>query len=193
MVVMTKTEGAAMKIKTNLTTIIALSMLLLMQVKLRPAFSAEEDIGGESNLKTTIQHHEGTDIVDTLVLMGDFETLVKTIKAAGLEDMLREEGPYTLFAPTDQAFDKLPDESLKELFEPQNKERLRRILMNHIVRAKLMLADFPKCCEALDGKLLQVHISVDTVYIDDSRLIREDIMCENGIIHAVDTVIGTDL
>lgn len=56
-----------------------------------------------------------------------------------------------------------------------------------------MLADFPKCCEALDGKLLQVHISVDTVYIDNSRSIREDIMCENGIIHAVDTVIGADL
>lgn len=177
-----------MKMKRWTRNVVTLCTILLVQAWAGMAL-AEEDSGIPPHLRTTIHDHREADIIEALVLMGPFKTLVRALKAADLGETLRGKGPFTLFAPTDQAFDKLSEENLERLFQPQNRDKLRNILLNHIVSDKIMLADFGRCCNTMDGNLLPIHISVDKVHIDKSELIRADIMCANGVIHAVDTVI----
>jgi uncharacterized surface protein with fasciclin (FAS1) repeats len=183
--------GLAMKMKRHTRNIVTLCTILLVQAWAGMAF-AEEDSDIPPHLRTTIHDHREADIIEALILMGPFKTLVRALKAAELEETLRGEGPLTLFAPTDQAFDKLPGGKLEGLFQPQNRDKLRNILLNHIVSDKIMLADFGRCCRTMDGTLLPIHISVDKIHIDKSELIRADIMCANGVIHAVDAVIVQD-
>ncbi len=129
------------------------------------------------------------DIVDTAVKAGSFKTLVKAVQAAGLVDALKGDGPFTVFAPTDKAFAKIPAEKLKAIIA--DKELLTKILKYHVVSGKVMAADVVKVKSAntLLGKKVRVRVKGDTVRINRSKVVKTDIKCSNGVIHVIDTVL----
>lgn len=131
------------------------------------------------------------DIVDTAVAAGDFKTLVAAVKAADLAATLKGEGPFTVFAPTDEAFAKLPKEALADLLKPENKEKLASILTYHVVPGKVDAAAVSKMTSAktVNGKDVTVKAENGTVMINDAKVIKADIPASNGIIHVVDTVL----
>ena len=131
------------------------------------------------------------DIVDTAVGAGDFTTLVAAVKAAGLVETLKSEGPFTVFAPTDAAFAKLPAGTVESLLKPENKEKLVAILTYHVVPGKVMAADVVKLTEAktVQGKSAKVKVDGGTVMIDGAKVVMTDIPCTNGVIHVIDAVI----
>jgi uncharacterized surface protein with fasciclin (FAS1) repeats len=132
------------------------------------------------------------DIVDTAVA-AKFKTLVAAVKAADLVDTLKGDGPFTVFAPTDEAFAKLPKGTIEELLKPENKDKLKAILTYHVVPGKVMAADVIK----LDGKKVKtaqgspVTIKVDggNVMVGDATVTKTDIQTSNGVIHVIDTVL----
>ena len=132
------------------------------------------------------------DIVDTAVA-AKFNTLVAAVKAADLVDTLKGSGPFTVFAPTDEAFAKLPKGTVEELLKPENKDKLKAILTYHVVSGKVMVADVVK----IDGKKVQtvqgspVAIKVDggTVMVGKATVTKTDIPTSNGVIHVIDTVL----
>ena len=131
------------------------------------------------------------DIVDTAVGAGDFTTLVAAVKAAGLVETLKSEGPFTVLAPTDAAFAKLPAGTVESLLKPENKEKLVAILTYHVVPGKVMAADVVKLTEAktVQGKSAKVKVDGGTVMIDGAKVVKTDIPCTNGVIHVIDAVI----
>ena len=133
----------------------------------------------------------GLDIVDTAIAAGSFNTLVAALQAADLVDALRGPGPFTVCAPTDDAFAKLPVETLQSLLEPENKELLQTILLYHVVSGKVMAADVVSldAAETLQGQSVSISVVDGKVYIDDAEVIITDIECTNGVIHVIDTVI----
>ena len=135
------------------------------------------------------EHSETEDIVHVAEHAGQFKTLLTAAKAAGLVDTLKSEGPFTLFAPTDKAFGKLPEGTLETLLSDQAK--LKEILLYHVVSGKVMAADVIKLKKAptANKKTLAVSIKGDTVYIDKSKVTVTDLEAGNGIIHVVDTVL----
>lgn len=135
-------------------------------------------------------HHE-KDIVDTAVAAGSFDTLVAAVKAAGLVDALKSEGPLTVFAPTDEAFAALPAGTVEDLLKPENKAKLQAILKYHVVSGKVLAADVVKVtsAETLQGESVRVNASKDGVQIDDANVVKTDIMTSNGVIHVIDAVI----
>jgi len=131
------------------------------------------------------------DIVDTAVSAGSFKTLVAAVKAAGLAGALKGEGPFTVFAPTDEAFAKLPAGTLETLLEPENKKKLKAILTYHVVPAKVLASDVVKVSGALslNGQRIDVKVSKQGVKVDGARVLKTDILCANGVIHVIDRVI----
>ncbi len=131
------------------------------------------------------------DIVDTAVGAGDFKTLVAAVQAAGLVETLKGEGPFTVFAPTDAAFAKLPAGTVESLLKPENKDKLVAILTYHVVPGKVMAADVVKLTEAktVQGKAAKVKVEDGTVMIDGAKVVKTDIACGNGVIHVIDAVI----
>ena len=131
------------------------------------------------------------DIVDTAVSAGSFKTLVAAVKAAGLVETLKGKGPFTVFAPTDEAFAKLPKGALESLLEPENKEKLAAILTYHVVAGKVMAADVVKLKEAetVEGSEVKISVSGGKVKVDGANVIKTDIICKNGVIHVIDAVI----
>jgi len=131
------------------------------------------------------------DIVDTAVSAGSFNTLVAAVQAAGLAETLKGEGPFTVFAPTDDAFAKLPDGTLDDLLKPENKDKLTAILTYHVVPGKVMAKDVMtmKEAETVNGQSVMVSMDADTVMIDNAKVVNADIECSNGVIHVIDTVI----
>ncbi|MBN2211402.1 MAG: fasciclin domain-containing protein [Sedimentisphaerales bacterium] len=131
------------------------------------------------------------DIVDTAVQAGSFNTLVTAIKAADLVDALKGPGPFTVFAPTDEAFAKLPSGTVDSLLRPENKDKLADILKYHVVSGKVLAKDVTGLHSAttLLGKDLKIRTSGNGVMINDAKVVQTDIMCKNGVIHVVDTVI----
>ena len=134
---------------------------------------------------------EMMDIVDTAVADGRFTTLVTAVQAAGLVDALKGEGPFTVFAPTDEAFAKLPAGTVESLLEAENLEQLKSILLYHVVEGKVMAADVAglTTAQTLSGKDLAIKMDMGNVYINDAKVIITDIETSNGVIHVVDTVI----
>lgn len=131
------------------------------------------------------------DIVDTAVSSGQFTTLVAAVQAAGLVDVLKGEGPFTVFAPTDEAFAALPEGTVENLLKPENQEQLIAILTYHVVPGKIMSAD-------IAGKTAEVatvqgsNISVDAtngVKVDNATVVTADIETDNGVIHVIDQVV----
>lgn len=132
-----------------------------------------------------------SDIVDVAVANGSFNTLAAALKAADLVGVLKGEGPFTVFAPTDEAFAKLPAGTVEELLKPENKEKLQAVLTYHVVAGKVAAADVVKLSSATTVNGADVSISVDggNVGINDSTVVMADVMASNGIIHVVDTVL----
>ena len=131
------------------------------------------------------------DIVDTAVSAGDFETLVAAVKAAGLVETLKGDGPFTVFAPTDEAFAKLPAGTVEDLLKPENKDKLTAILTYHVIPGKVMADDIAgktMMVETVEGRELSVD-ATDGVKINDAKVISADIATSNGVIQVIDTVV----
>lgn len=130
------------------------------------------------------------DIVDTAVSAGDFETLVAAVQAAGLVDTLKGDGPFTVFAPTDEAFAALPDGTVETLLKPENKDQLVAILTYHVVPGKVMSTDLQDDMKATTVQGEAVVIDLDNgVMVDEATVVAADIETSNGVIHVIDTVI----
>jgi uncharacterized surface protein with fasciclin (FAS1) repeats len=138
-------------------------------------------------------HHKkpAADIVDTAVAAGDFNTLVAAVQAADLVDTLKSEGPFTVFAPTDEAFAKLPEGTVESLLLPENKDKLAAILTYHVVAGKVMAADVVNLTSAttVNGGDLAIRVEDGSVFVNDAKVVKTDIKTSNGVIHVVDTVI----
>ena len=134
---------------------------------------------------------EKKDVVDTAISAKEFSTLVKAVKAADLVSTLKGEGPFTVFAPTDQAFSKLPEGTIAELLKPENKKKLQSILTYHVVPGRVMAADVVKLQQAktVNGKVLNIQVQGDAVMVNDAKVIKTDIEASNGVIHIIDTVV----
>jgi uncharacterized surface protein with fasciclin (FAS1) repeats len=130
------------------------------------------------------------DIVDTAVGAGKFKTLAAALGAAGLVDTMKGAGPFTVFAPTDEAFAKLPASAIADLLKPENKAKLAAILTHHVVKGKVMAGDVVKVkgAVALDGQRIDVVVNGGTVSVDGAKVAATDIACSNGVIHIIDTV-----
>lgn len=134
---------------------------------------------------------QGKDIVDTAVAAGQFKTLAAALQAAGLVDTLKGAGPFTVFAPTDEAFAKLPKGTVEELLKPENKAKLTAILTYHVVPGKVMAADVVKVKDAktVQGGAVKVSAMGGKVMIDNAHVVKADIAASNGVIHVIDTVL----
>lgn len=142
-------------------------------------------------IDSVIMPPKDKDIVDTAVGAGNFSTLVAAVKAAGLVETLKGEGPFTVFAPTDEAFAKIDKATLNSLLKPENKDKLTAILTYHVVPGKVMAADVVKIDSAktVNGQSAAVEVKGDAVMIDGAKVIATDIECSNGVIHVIDSVI----
>jgi uncharacterized surface protein with fasciclin (FAS1) repeats len=129
------------------------------------------------------------DIVDTAVAAGDFKTLVAAVKAAGLVDTLKGAGPFTVFAPTDEAFAKLPAGTVDALLK--DPEKLKNILLYHVVSGKVMAVDVMKMKSAktMEGGTVKIHEMGGKVMVNNATVSKTDIICDNGVIHVIDTVL----
>jgi uncharacterized surface protein with fasciclin (FAS1) repeats len=134
---------------------------------------------------------QGKDIVDTAVAAGSFTTLAKALDAAGLVSTLKGAGPFTVFAPTDEAFAKLPAGTLENLLKPENKAQLQRILTYHVVAGKVMAADAVKLssAKAVSGDTIAVSVANGAVSVNQAHVVKADILASNGVIHVIDAVI----
>ena len=134
---------------------------------------------------------ETRDVVETAVAAGSFKTLAKALDAAGLVTTLKGSGPFTVFAPTDEAFAKLPAGTLETLLKPENQEKLRRILTYHVVSGKVMASDVVKLqsTKAVSGDTITVKVRNDVVHVDNATVTKADITASNGVIHVIDAVI----
>jgi uncharacterized surface protein with fasciclin (FAS1) repeats len=132
-----------------------------------------------------------SDIVDTAVAAGQFNTLAKALQAAGLVDTLKGTGPFTVFAPTDAAFAKLPPGTLEDLLKPENKSKLVAILTYHVVSGEVKSSDVTKLTSAktVNGEPLKITTAGGNVMINDANVVKADILCSNGVIHVIDTVL----
>ncbi len=130
------------------------------------------------------------DIVDTAVEAGSFETLVAAVQAAGLVDTLKGDGPFTVFAPTDEAFAALPEGTVENLLLPENREQLVAILTYHVVPGKVMSTDLSDDMSAATVQGSNVMIDLDNgVMVEDASVVTADIETSNGVIHVIDKVI----
>ncbi len=130
------------------------------------------------------------DIVDTAVSAGSFETLVAAVQAAGLVETLKGEGPFTVFAPTDEAFAALPEGTVEELLKPENKDQLTAILTYHVVPGKVMSGDLSNNMMATTVQGTDVTIMTEGgVKVDGASVVTADVEASNGVIHIIDTVI----
>jgi uncharacterized surface protein with fasciclin (FAS1) repeats len=130
------------------------------------------------------------DIVDTAITAGQFKTLAAALGAAGLADTLKS-GSFTVFAPNDEAFAKLPVGTVENLLKPENKDQLTAILTYHVVPGKVMAADVVKLKETktVNGKMLNITVRGDAVMLNDAKVTATDIAASNGVIHVIDRVI----
>lgn len=131
------------------------------------------------------------DIVDTAVAAGSFKTLAAALQAAGLVDTLKGAGPFTVFAPTDAAFAKLPADTVESLLKPENKAKLVSVLTYHVVAGKVMAADVVKMKtgKTVQGGSVKITAAGNKVMVDDATVVKTDIAASNGVIHVIDTVL----
>lgn len=164
------------------------------QVKIDDASVVKTDIhtsNGVIHVIDSVILPADKDIVGTAVAAGSFKTLVAAVQAAGLVETLQGEGPFTVFAPTDEAFAKVPQDVVANLLKPENKEKLAAILTYHVVPGKVMASDVVKVKSAttVQGTDVDVTVSADGVMIDGANVIATDIETTNGVIHVIDSVI----
>ena len=135
--------------------------------------------------------NDAADIVQSAIEAGKFRTLVTAVKAAGLVDALKADGPFTIFAPTDEAFAKLPDGTVETLLKPENKEKLKAILMYHVVQDKVMAEQVVnlKSANTLFGQEVAIRVRYGQVMLNDAKVLETDILASNGVIHIIDSVL----
>ena len=152
---------------------------------------AQAKAQAQAHVQTVAFNADRKDIVDTAVGAGSFKTLVAAVQAAGLVETLKGAGPFTVFAPTDEAFAKLPAGTVESLLKPENKEKLVAVLTYHVVPGKVMAADVVKLTEAptVQGSKAKVKVVDGTVMIDSAKVVKTDIETSNGVIHVIDAVI----
>jgi uncharacterized surface protein with fasciclin (FAS1) repeats len=145
-----------------------------------------------SILANPVAPKNNKDIVETAVETGQFTILAKALEAAGLVDALKAKGKFTVFAPTDEAFQKLPAGTLENLLKPENKEKLKAILLYHVVKTNLSAKKVGKLngrqVVTLQGGLLKID-TTNGVKINSSNVVKADVGAENGVIHVIDTVL----
>jgi uncharacterized surface protein with fasciclin (FAS1) repeats len=132
------------------------------------------------------------DIVDTAVKNGNFTILAKALGAAGLVETLKGEGPFTVFAPTDEAFNRLPKALLEDLLKPENKDKLIKILTYHVVAGEVMSADLAgkfSSPKTVEGSSVWINALGDTVWVNQATVTTADIQTDNGVIHVIDKVL----
>ncbi|MCX6606872.1 MAG: fasciclin domain-containing protein [Acidobacteria bacterium] len=154
----------------------------LSRVLILAAAAATVSLGGS---------HPKGDLVETAVAAGSFETLVGAVKAAGLLETLRGPGPYTVFAPTDEAFAKIPRATLRGLLEPRNRATLTKILTYHVVPGRLAAADVVALngAKTVEGGLVKFASNGRDVHVNNARVLKANVETTNGIIHVIDTVL----
>jgi uncharacterized surface protein with fasciclin (FAS1) repeats len=137
------------------------------------------------------QTQSSKDIVDTAAAAGSFTTLAKALQAADLVDTLRGKGPFTVFAPTDEAFAKLPKAALDDLLKSENKAKLRRVLTAHVVPGRVTSAEVItlKSAKAVSGDTLAIAANGSKVTVNSAAVVKTDIAASNGVIHVIDSVI----
>lgn len=152
--------------------------------------AAAEKCNGKSATNAALKSEAKRDIVDTAVEAGSFQTLATALKAAGLVETLKGAGPFTVFAPTDEAFSKLPDGTLESLLKPENKDKLVAILTYHVVPGSVKAAEVVKLkdAETVQGQSLAITAQ-SGVQVDGANVVKADILCSNGVIHVVDNVL----
>ena len=131
------------------------------------------------------------DVVDTAIAAGDFTTLVAALKAAGLVDTLRGDGPFTVFAPTDAAFAKIPKATLQSLLQPENRAQLTKILTYHVVPGRVTAEQVKSMRDAktVEGARVRFASTHDGVRVNNANVVKADVAASNGIIHVIDTVL----
>ena len=134
---------------------------------------------------------QNKNIVETAVAAGSFTTLAKALTAADLVSTLEGAGPFTVFAPTDEAFAKLPAGTVENLLKPENKDKLRRVLTYHVVPGAVQAADVVKLQSAktVSGDTITVTVKDGKVHVDNANVTKTDIQASNGVIHVIDAVI----
>lgn len=172
-------------------------LMIILSITVIPLLAWAQSNGGEkgiSEISMNIQKADKQkDIVDIAIGDGRFKTLTAALKAADLVETLKGKGPFTVFAPTDDAFGKIPKETLDSLLKPENKEALTNILTYHVLSGKVSADQAKK----LDGKEItmvngdkaKISLKDGSLYINDAKVIITDIMAKNGVIHVIDTVI----
>ena len=135
--------------------------------------------------------YTSNDIVDVALAAGSFNTLAAALQAAGLVETLKGEGPFTVFAPTDEAFAKLPAGTVESLLKPENRDKLVAILTYHVVSGRLMASDVVgrEYLKTVQGQKIKVSLKGDKAMVDDAVIIKTDIETSNGVIHVIDSVI----
>ncbi len=149
--------------------------------------------GAHNGVQTTTptSAHAESDIVETAASAGSFKTLVAAIKAADLVDTLKGPGPFTVFAPTDEAFAKLPAGTVDSLLMPENKGKLQQILTYHVVSGRVGSEQVAQLTSAktVEGKDLAISQNAGTVMVNGAKVVKADIASSNGVIHVIDTVL----
>jgi uncharacterized surface protein with fasciclin (FAS1) repeats len=177
MSVHTKTNPTHVKKTMKTTRILALTLITASLA----AFNAAQAQSSAASQK---------DIVAVASSAGSFNTLVAAVKAAGLVETLQGPGPFTVFAPTDEAFAKLPKGTVEDLLKPENKEKLVAILTYHVVAGKVMAADVKTMkAKTVNGKELDVKVADGAVTVDKAKVVKTDVAASNGVIHVIDTVV----
>lgn len=175
--------------KRKIKIIVALAMMVFI-IQMPLVASAQSIL--HIQIDTMKEMSEPKDIVDIATSDGRFKTLTAALEAAGLVDTLKSEGPFTVFAPTDDAFSKLPAGKIDELLRPENKNVLTDILTYHVFKDKVTAADVAKLngkeITMANGKNAKIEVKGDSVFIDGAKVIITDIMAKNGVIHVIDTV-----
>lgn len=159
---------------------IAVAMLMLIPLSVMAGNYKSGGYGGKK-----------MDIVDMAAHTGQFNTLVAAVQAAGLEDTLRSDGPFTVLAPTDEAFAKLPEGTVEDLLKPENKDKLVGILTYHVIPGKVYAKDVVGMSsgKTVNGQEVSFKVDGNNVYADAAQITKTDIKTSNGVIHVIDSVI----
>jgi uncharacterized surface protein with fasciclin (FAS1) repeats len=169
--------------------IVTLAVVMILVGGLLAAQAQEHPAKTEHPSKADHPAKEG-DLISCASGAGEFTTFLTAIETAGLMDEFHSEGPFTVFAPTDEAFAKLPDGTLEDLLKPANKARLAGLLANHVVPGKIMAADIKKMkATNLSGQDLNLKIDDGVVCVNNARVVQADLAATNGVIHGIDSVL----
>ena len=166
-------------------------MLRSMQTMLKTLVIAQLAFAGSNAIAGGHADKAPKDIVDTAVSAGQFSTLAAALEAADLIATLKSDGPFTVFAPTDAAFAKLPEGTVENLLKPENRDQLIAVLTYHVVAGKVEAADVVtlESATTVNGADVTITVANDGVQVDDANVIMTDIGASNGVIHVIDTVI----